>query len=113
MKKSTLENIVKYLNGETVDVDTLREEVNAEWEKSTAKARNNAALYAEAKEIVLGALSVDTALTLTDLYKKVCRDLPNGFSKSKVQYGLNNYWANDIVKGFTTDAQRQYSLKAE
>ena len=87
MKKSTLEAIRNYLNGETVDLDTLRQEVNEEYTRLTAKATENAALDEEAAPVVLAALS-DTPQTAAQIYDAVVADLPEGFTKNKVQYLL-------------------------
>lgn len=111
MKKSTLENIRRYLNGDdTVDLSVLREEVNAEWERTTAKARANANMYADARLTVLDALT-DEPTTATALYEKVKDALPDGFTASKVRYALDNYWKDECVRIENAKSANQYKRK--
>jgi len=91
MKKSTLENLRNYLNGdETVDLSVLRDEVNEEYDRLTAKARTNKYAYAVAKDVAVSVLS-DTPMTAKEVFAATDK-WPDGFSANKVQYGLNNYW---------------------
>lgn len=61
MKKSTLESIRNYLNGDTtVDLSVLIEEVNAEWEQRTAKFEEKKSERSEIAEMVLTILAEAT-----------------------------------------------------
>ena len=61
MKKTSLQSLVNYLNGETVtNIAEIKAEIEAELAKGEAKAQANRDLYAEATPIVLGALSVNS-----------------------------------------------------
>lgn len=112
MKKTTIETMISYLNGNNVDVDELRDELTNELTKANEKANRNAALYATAKEAVLAHMST-TPMTCADIYDAAVGDLPAGFSKSKVQYGLLNMWAADVVKHvMPKGAANMYSLPA-
>lgn len=71
-------------------------ELAAEIQKDIDKANANRALYDVAKDIVLAALT-DQLVTVADLFAKVEADLPDGFSKSKMQYALTHYWADDVT----------------
>lgn len=99
MKKSTLESLYNYLNGNAsiVDVETMRAEVNAEYERLTAKARANAELYSEAKDAIMDAMS-ETPHTASELYEIAQANLPEDFTVAKVQYALLHYWEQDVVK---------------
>lgn len=98
MKKASLQSLVSYLNGEAVDnIDEIKAEIEAELAKGAEKAQANRDLYAQAKEIVLGALS-DTPATIAEIYAEVENALPEGFSKGKVQYALTRLWADEVVK---------------
>jgi hypothetical protein len=98
MKKNVFEMIVAMVNGQPVaDMDTLRNEVNAEWNKMTEKKQANRDLYAEAKNAILGGLS-DTPVTIAELFEEVKDDLPQGFTKSKVQYAITRLWADEVTK---------------
>ena len=58
MKKSTLEAIRNYLNGDsTVDLSVLTEEVNAEWARLTAKAVEKKAERNDIAAMVLDVLA--------------------------------------------------------
>lgn len=98
MKKSTMNAIVSYINDNTVtELFPIRDELVAELTKGEAKAQANRDLYAEAHDIVLGALS-DTPVTITELYEEIANDLPEGFSKGKVQYAVTRLWSDEITK---------------
>jgi uncharacterized membrane protein YqiK len=98
MKKASLQSLVSYLNGETVDnIAEIKAEIEAELAKGEAKAQANRDLYAEAKDIVLGALS-DTPVTIGELYEEIKDALPDGFSKGKVQYAITRMWADEVNK---------------
>lgn len=100
MKKSVLESLVKYFNGEAdkVNVDELRAEITAEYDHITEKARGNAEKYEGAREVVLNALSPETPKTDLEIFEAVKDELPDGFSRSKLRYGLLNYWADSVKK---------------
>ena len=110
MKKSSLQSLVSFLG--TVDapqeIVDIRDEIVAELAKGEAKAQANRDLYAEAKDIVLSALS-DTPATIAEIYEEVKGDLPEGFSKGKVQYAITRLWADEVVK--TEGKVNSYSLR--
>ena len=98
MKKATMNAIVSYINDNAVtELFPIRDELVAELTKGEAKAQANRDMYAEAKDIVLGALS-DTPVTITELYDEIANDLPEGFSKGKVQYAVTRLWSDEITK---------------
>ena len=97
MKKTTLENIHNYLNGDTtIDLTALRDEVNAEYEKLAGKAREKANAYEVAKPIVFDAMN--KPMTAKEIYEKCADALPDGFTSAKVQYALLHYWADEVTK---------------
>ena len=98
MKKSTMQTIVNYINTNAIaELAEVRDELTAELAKGEAKAQANRDLYAEAKEIILSALS-DTPVTVAELYDEVASQLPEGFSKGKVQYAITRLWASEVNK---------------
>lgn len=112
MKKSTLESVINYLNGDTsVDVAELRNTLVAEYNHLNEKALANADLYASARETVLDALT-DTPITVADLFNKIEADLPEGFSRGKVQYGLLHQWREDVTVTEMPKSANMYSRKA-
>lgn len=98
MKKASLQSLVNYLDGQTVDnIAEIRDEIVAELAKGEAKAQANRDLYASAKTVILGALT-DTPVTISELYDEIASELPDGFSKSKVQYAVTRLWADEVTK---------------
>ena len=108
MKKATLSAIYSALKGIDFDADMLAE-VEKELTKGDAEKAKNAELYEQAKAIVLGALS-DTPATISEIYDEVASELPEGFSKGKVQYAITRLWADEVVK--TEGKVNTYSRKA-
>ena len=108
MKKSTLSALVSYLNGEAItNLDEIRAELEKELNKGAEKAAANRALYDAAKEVVLANLS-ETPVTISELYEQISDELPDGFSRSKLQYGMR-LWGDEITKHDTSPAT--YSAK--
>lgn len=98
MKKSTLEAIRNYLNGDnTVDLSILKQEVDNEWERTTAKSRANADLYATAVPIVEKTLDA-TPRTSKEIFAMCEKELPNGFTANKVSYLMRNQLADKVEK---------------
>ena len=57
------------------------------------------AMYDEARDAVLNVLrGTYTPVTATEIYEACKGDLPEGFTRAKITYGLTHYWANDVVK---------------
>lgn len=99
MKKSTLEAICNYLNGDnSIDLSVLREEVNAEYDRVTAKARANANAYNDAHGIVFACAEWDKPMTVKEIFALVEGELADGFTASKMQYAFLHYWADEVVK---------------
>ena len=98
MKKSTLQSLVNYLDGQTVEnLSEIKAELEAELAKDATRKANIAQGYEDAHEIIVGALSA-TPVTCGELYETIKSDLPDGFGKGKVQYALTHFWADEIVK---------------
>lgn len=100
MKKATLKAIIEYLDGATVtNIAEIAEELKAEYARLDARAAENRVLYQTAHDIVMETLhGAGTDLTVAALYDLCEPLLPEGFSKSKLQYGLQNYWKDEVVK---------------
>ena len=110
MKKSTLTSIVALLNGETVDTEALKAEVEAELNKGAEKAQANRDLYASAHDVVIEALRSATApVTIGELYDSIESELPEGMTKGKVQYAVTRLWVDEIAK--TEGKVNSYSLR--
>lgn len=98
MKKATMNAIVNYINDNAVtELFEIRDELVAELNKGAEKAQANREMYASAKDIILGALT-ETPVTIAELYDEIASELPDGFSKSKVQYAVARLWADEVTK---------------
>lgn len=99
MKKSTMQSLISFIDSIDAPQEIMdaRAEIVAELTKGEAKAQANRDLYAQAKDIVLGALS-DTPATIGEIYEEIKDALPEGFSKGKVQYAITRLWADEVVR---------------
>ena len=98
MKKSLAISILSLIDSiDTPEAQEVRDELNAELNKGAEKAQANRELYESAKGIVLGALS-DTPVTIAELYAEIEDALPEGFTKSKMQYAISRLWADEVTK---------------
>ena len=100
MRKVSLQTLVSFIDTLTdvpQEVKDIRNELVTELSKGAEKAQANRDLYDQAKDIVLGALS-DTPVTIGEIYDEVKNDLPEGFTKGKVQYAITRLWTDEIVK---------------
>ena len=98
MKKATLEAIRDALVNYGMDTETnMMKELDAELNKGAEeKAARNAA-YESIHELIVDNLS-DQPVTCSDLYAEIEGDLPEGITRGKVQYALNNLWQDEIEK---------------
>ena len=98
MKKNTMKSLVAFLNGETVtNIDEIKAELVAELEKGEAKAQANRELYASAHDIVMKYIGSEPQ-TVAQIYDACAGELPENFSKSKVQYAMRELWQNEVIK---------------
>ena len=111
MKKNVFEMVVALVNGQPVaDMDTLRAEVNAEWERTSAKAKANRAAYDAAEAVAFRVMSA-TPMTVKDIFAAGEGEWPEGFTQNKVQYALLNYWNDKVVKHDNGKSAFTYSVK--
>lgn len=97
MTKNTLSTLVNYLNAHDIpELADVKAELLAQSEKNEAKAQANRDLYAAAKSVVLAAID-ENPKTVAEIYES-CSDLPENFSRSKVQYALSHYWSDAVIK---------------
>ena len=107
MKKAILQYLVNRmndqigLNGGEAETDTLyvwaRDELVAELNKGAEAKAKNAEAYESIHDLVVGNLA-DAPCTCAELYEVIKDELPEGMSRGKVQYALNNLWQDEIVK---------------
>lgn len=106
-----MKSLINYLNGATIDnLSEIKAELEAELNRGAEKAQKNQELYAEAHDVVMAGLErAVNPITVSELYEDIASELPEGFSKGKVQYALLHYWDGEIVK--TKGDPNTYSLK--
>ena len=111
MRKVSLQSLVSFIDSIDApqEIKDVRDEIVAELSKGAEKAQANRDLYAQAHDVVMGALSA-TPVTIGELYDEIADALPDGFSKGKVQYAITRLWADEVVK--TEGKVNAYSLKA-
>jgi hypothetical protein len=112
MKKTSMEAIVNFINANAVEeLYGVRDELNAELNKGAEKAEANRALYAKAHDAVVKVMQgLTEPATIGDLFVEVESELPEGFTKSKLQYGITRLWSGEFVK--TEGKVNTYALKA-
>lgn len=100
MKKNSMETLVAYFSMQhelPINVADAVEEMKAELAKNAEKAQANRDLYAAAHDVVVATLS-DKPMTMAELWEAVKDNVPEGMTKSKVQYALRELWAAEVVK---------------
>ena len=113
MKKVSLQSLVSFIDSIDApqEIKDVRDEIVAELNKGAEKAQANRDLYASAHDIVMEGLArADKPVTIGELFAEIEGELPEGFSKGKVQYAITRLWADEVVK--TEGKVNSYSLKA-
>ena len=98
MKKSTINTIASVLA--SIDFENksaILDELNAELNKGADKRAAKAAEYDAVRDTILGGLS-DTPVTIAELYDSIKDELPDGFSRNKVQYAIVNLYKDEVEK---------------
>ena len=112
MTKSTM-TIVRdtfaSLTNRTAEQEEAYQAICAELAKNAEKANANRELYETAKGVVLAHMG-ETPMTVAEIYEACESELPEGFSKSKVQYGLLNMWSDSVTKIVNVKGANQYTL---
>ena len=109
MKKNVFEMVVAMVNGrEVADMDTLRNEINAEYERMTAKRQANQDVYAAAHDVLMGALT-DKEQTSKELFES--NEWPDGFTQGKLNYALRAMWADEVRKVDNGKSANTYTRK--
>lgn len=112
MRKVSLQSLVSFIDSVDApqEIKDVRDEIVAELGKGEAKAQANRDLYASAHDIVMNGLRVaGKPVTIGELYEEIETELPEGFSKGKVQYAITRLWADEVVK--TEGKVNSYSVK--
>lgn len=117
MKNTTIVALYNYLTANAIPelseaYEDLTNEVNKVNERKT-KARE---IYDDAKPIVFAFLKkCANPMTNAEIYHACEKQLPEGFTSSKLSYALRNYWVNEVIAHEPTDRRSamRYTIKAE
>ena len=117
MRKVSLQSLVSFIDSmnaqgsATEEVMGIRDEIVAELNKGAEKAQANRDLYASAHDIVMEGLRIaGKPVTIGELYESIEGELPEGFSKGKMQYAITRLWADEVEK--TEGKVNSYAIKA-
>lgn len=109
MTKNTMNTILSLIaNIDTPEANEVRETLTAELNKNAERKAQTAELYEAVKPIVFSALT-DTPATIAEIFDEIESELPDGFTKSKLQYAITRLWKDEIVK--TEGKVNGYSMK--
>lgn len=111
MKKATLMSLVSYLNGENMtNLDEIKAELEAELNRNAEKAAANRELYEAAEAVVMDGLRRAGALvTISELYEEIADELPEGFTRGKLNYALTRMWNDKVV--VVSGSPNTYAIK--
>ena len=96
--KNTMNTILSLIaNIDTPEANEVRETLTAELNKGAERKAQTAELYEAVKPIVFGVLT-DTPATIAEIFDEIESELPDGFTKSKLQYAITRLWKDEIAK---------------
>ena len=100
MTKNTMNAIFAALaNVDFENKTEIMAELEKELNRGAAEREAKAAAYEAARPVVLEAMRViGSPATVADIFTEAEKELPKGFTKNKVQYGLLHYWNDSVVK---------------
>ncbi len=100
MKRNTIQSLVNYLTEKNDDyMMDIKAELEAELNKGAEAKAAKDATYDAAWDAVREVLTMTTApLTVAEITEEAAANLPDGFGKGRVLYGLNHQWAGYVVK---------------
>ena len=99
MKKSSYETIYAALTAVNFDNQEILDELTKEINRGAEVKARKASEYDAAKPFVFDAIRVaGVPVTVAEIYEHCQSTLPEGFTKSRVQYGLTHQWADEVVK---------------
>ena len=112
MKKVTMNAIVNYINDNAIEaLYEARDELIAELNRGAEEKARNTEQYEAVKAIVMGELATtDKPVTISELYDAVESNLPEGFTKGKLQYAMTRLWKDELTK--VEGKVNTYAIKA-
>ena len=99
MTKNTLSTIYTALTNYGYDNAEILSELKKELEKGAAEKAAKIAEYEAAWPAVMDAMAtIGKAATVADIFNEAEANLPEGFTKSRVSYGMTHNWADRVIK---------------
>lgn len=111
MTKNTLKALYAALtNVDFAEKETAMAELEKELNRGEAEKAAKVAEYEAAWPVIAESLRViGKPVAVADIYNEAEKELPEGFSKNRVSYGLTHQWADRVVK--SEGKVNLYSLK--
>lgn len=111
MTKDTMTRIYNTLKDiQFVNKEVVLAELEKDLNRGAAEREAKAAEYEQAWPVVAEALRViGKPATVAEIYGEAEKELPEGFSKNRVSYGLTHQWADRVFK--TEGKVNLYSIK--
>lgn len=97
MRKNTYSVVYNFLTSNGFDNAEILAEFEKELNRNAEKASASASLYDAAKAVVMENLGT-TPVTIGELYDAIEKELPEGFTKGKLQYAMTRLWVDDLLK---------------
>lgn len=98
MTKATMNSILSLIADiQTEEAAAVREAVTAELNKGKVKSEAASAGYESVKQLVMDTLT-DTPATIGELYDELKGELPDDFTKGKLQYAITRLWKGEVTK---------------
>ena len=101
MTKNTMNTIYSVLsNVDFEGKETIMGELDKELHRNDAIKEAKAQTYAQAWKVVKETIQLaGKALTVAEIFESCENELPEGFTKSQVSYGLTHYWNVTKIEG--------------
>ena len=110
MKNSTMNAIYTALTNYNYDNAEVMAELFNEIHRNDKAKAEKANAYEVAKEAVFQTLrSLTEPAPMSEIFEDCKANLPEGFTKAQVQYGMTRLWKDEIVK--TEGKVNTYSLR--
>lgn len=90
--------------------DAVMEALEKELHRNDRVKAAKEAVYAEAKPVVLETIRIaGVPVTVAEIFNSCENELPGGFTRNMISYGLNHYWTNAVEK--IEDKVNSYRMK--
>ena len=110
MTKNSLSTIYSVLSAYDFDnKETIMAELDKEINRYAEQKAQKAQEYESVKDAIFNALRIaGKPVTLAEIWNECSGNLPDGFTRNKVQYGLTKLWKDEIH--IVKDKVNMYSL---